>query len=76
MDAKTLIEEIEETGRKVRSYSGRGMFGRQCVGVALDRYDYGSDLPDEGQRRDSLGLGEIVYWPSATWPEGRKERDV
>jgi hypothetical protein len=72
MKAETLIETIEATGREVRSYSGRGMYGRRCVGVSLGRGDYGSALPEEGQKRDSLGLGEIVYWPSVAWPEGRE----
>jgi hypothetical protein len=75
MDADKLIAKIEATGRKARSYSGRGMFGKRCVGVSTRPYDYGSDLPNQGQRRDSLGLGEIIYWPSVPWPEGREESD-
>jgi hypothetical protein len=27
---------LEEAGYEPRSYSGRGMYGRKCVGVALD----------------------------------------
>jgi hypothetical protein len=37
MDAKKLIGLIEEAGYEARSYSGRGMYGRQCVGAELER---------------------------------------
>jgi hypothetical protein len=41
MDGKKLIEALELTdwrhGELIpRSYSGRGMYGKQCVGVTLD----------------------------------------
>jgi hypothetical protein len=41
MDGKKLIEALELTDWRhgdliPRSYSGRGMFGKQCVGVTLD----------------------------------------
>lgn len=64
-----LIRKIAATGREARSYSGRFMYGRYCVGVALEQYDSGSDLPlKKSQRRDSLGMGQIVYWPHLEWP--------
>lgn len=37
MDAKILIEAAEEAGYPARSYSGRGMFGRECVGIVCPR---------------------------------------
>ena len=73
MDSKKLIKKIESTGRKARSYSGRFMYGARCVGVALDQWDIGRNLPAKGRRMDSLGLGTIVYWPDATWPEEKDE---
>lgn len=63
-----LIKAIDETGRLARSYSGRFMYGKECVAVKLYRGDSGADLPKAGQRRDSLGLGQIAYWPAAEWP--------
>jgi hypothetical protein len=33
MDASKLIEALEDAGYEPRSYSGRGMYGRECVGV-------------------------------------------
>lgn len=59
-------DDMEEAGIEVRSYSGRGMFGRRTYGVNCDgRYG-----PTERQvlaatkvelRRDNLGLGSILY---------------
>lgn len=37
MNAETFIEIIETAGYEARSYSGRGMYGRSCVGISLDR---------------------------------------
>jgi len=36
MNAQTLVDAIENAGFEVRSYSGRGMNGRVCLGVELD----------------------------------------
>lgn len=38
VDPRKLIEALEEAGYEPRSYSGRGMYGRTCVGVTTDRY--------------------------------------
>lgn len=72
----------------LRSYSGRGMYGRQCVAISGDsidpfhlalmiaahRYDFSIyDIPLPDT--DSLGRGVVVYWPQIDWPEGRVERD-
>lgn len=72
MTADQLIEKIENSDRKARSYSGRGMFGAQCVAVSLGREDAGGELP-KGAQTESLGKGTIWYWPGIPWPEGRKE---
>ena len=37
MDFNTLIDAIENAGFEARSYSGRGMYGRSCVGIDVDR---------------------------------------
>jgi hypothetical protein len=37
MDAKILVEALRDAGYSVRSYSGRGMYGRSCVGAELER---------------------------------------
>jgi hypothetical protein len=35
MDARKLIGAIESAGYEARSYSGRGMRGKECVGVEI-----------------------------------------
>lgn len=36
ISAKQLIECIEAGGHEARAYSGRGMFGKQCVGFTIE----------------------------------------
>jgi hypothetical protein len=69
MIAKRLIERLEEEGYAWRAYSGRGMYGRQCVAVPLENLSelfqlgkaLGRGAPEP--KTDSLGLGIIAYWP-------------
>jgi hypothetical protein len=37
LEQAAFIEALEDSGYELRSYSGRGMYGVQCVSVALDR---------------------------------------
>jgi len=64
MTTQELIKLIRYTGRTPVSYSGRFMYGSECVAVELDQGDNGRDLPDEDHKIDSLGLGKVIYW---TW---------
>ena len=63
MNTEELLSKIRETGRTPTSYSGRGMYGKYCVAVHLDQFDYGADLPQEGIAKDAMGRGIVVYWP-------------
>lgn len=38
MDFSTLVGIIEEAGYRAYSYSGRNMYGKQCVGFTVDRH--------------------------------------
>lgn len=70
MTSEELIQKLEDQDLAPRSYSGRGMFGDRCVGVAVrSPGDY--QLPP-GWTMDQLGLGLIVYWPTMPWPAGRQ----
>lgn len=63
-------------GEIVTDYSGRAMFGDDCVGVILkdegDLFTFARLLDDDlaellgNPRWDSMGLREIAYWPKAT----------
>lgn len=72
--ATKLIEAINAAGKKARSYSGRGMYGRECVACSIRRGEDFAGLPG-GYRTDSLGLGQIVYWPRVAWPEDLEEQE-
>lgn len=73
MDNQTqaLIDALESAGRKWRPYSGRGMYGKECVSVMLEDagelFIIGGELADSGfavkPTIDSMGLGVVAYWP-------------
>ena len=80
-DSLQIIEIIRKAGFRARSYSGRGMMGRSCVGVCLDSdgdfasiiraagdCDTAADL-FERRRTETLGYGVIAYWPDFPWIE-------
>lgn len=89
MTGEELIEALENAGYTARSYSGRGMYGRNCIGVDLNHagdlfrlgVDVGSalgllgaaDVDLVAPRTDSMGMGIIAYWEWIDWPEGHSE---
>lgn len=36
-DINRIIDTVEDLGYLVRSYSGRGMYGKSCVAIIIDR---------------------------------------
>lgn len=70
--ASTLISAIRAAGKIPRSYSGRGMFGAECVACSVPRGEDFAGLP-AGYTTDSLGLGTIAYWKRVAWPEGAED---
>ncbi len=73
-DLESLLNEIaaEAGGTVYRDYSGRGMFGANCVGIEGDKL--AAILEAAGARglggacHDQLGKGWIVYWPHLQLP--------
>ena len=66
----------DDEGRIYIGYSGRGMYGDECVGVTLDSmsrlYAFALEFASRdaeladlmgSPRTDDLGLGMIAYWP-------------
>lgn len=85
ISAVALCRAIRQQGLRPRSYSGRGMYGIECVGVSADSqgevidlcveladHDLGAKLP--APSFDSLGLGVIAYWPRIEWTEGCRSK--
>lgn len=62
-----LIDAIANRELQPRSYSGRGMYGRECVACAVESGSDLEGLPKAGAHVDQLGRGYIVYWPAAEW---------
>jgi hypothetical protein len=65
-----LLKKAEELGLRVyRDYSGRGMFGRTCIGVVGSMEELDCLLGEvrgsgKGLRKDNMGLDYIYYWPA------------
>lgn len=86
-----LLEELanEVQGEARASYSGRGMYGRSCVGIVIDSESdllaLGvaiSDLIDDYEDKqtlvnsvkiDSMGRGLIAYWTGVTCEDAPDE---
>lgn len=84
MDSEQLITLLKRLGHSPRSYSGRGMYGRQCVGIDLELYDglwnLAREIGAEGVQlempdTDNLGRDIIAYWPRFEWPDHAIEAD-
>ena len=76
---RTLQQIMTATGYETRSYSGRGMNGRECLAVECNHLmrlfaELLGDLDDEDERAavaaalrkarmDSMGRGMVVYFP-------------
>ena len=54
------------------SYSGRGMYGKECFGIEVERYQLNS-IRDEFKSLDfepvvdNMGMSLILYWPAVTF---------
>lgn len=77
-----LIGLLSLEGYEPRAYSGRGMFGKYCVGANIaceeDLWEIAiaakeADIPVKRPLTDSLGRGMIAYWPSIPWPKSRTD---
>jgi hypothetical protein len=76
------------SGAEARSYSGRAMYGEECLGIVFDdladairfAFAVGAADPDLADtliqpRFDSMGRGIIVYWPSVAAWDGIGDED-
>ena len=75
---KSQFQEFLEENFEVRSYSGRGMYGRECIAINVDDpvqamqdlawYAGEQDIQMPSQVSwDSMGRGYVVYWPWETF---------
>ena len=81
-ELSTALYAIDSEAELVTDYSGRGMYGAECIGIiakdtdrillALSRRlpdDLADKLENARADHDSMGLSEIVYFPSLTVEE-------
>lgn len=75
MNNDDKIDVIEQTAFRVGGdvrydYSGRGMFGKQCLGIVCDNpqaaIEEAASRGLRGAEVDSMGRQSIVYWRSVT----------
>lgn len=91
MDAKKLVMAVRNAGYEARSYSGRGMYGRTCVGITIERgtsaftvgihvaAELGEDAHEAARlstAHDNLGLDTILYFPMVDWPKDVPDEDI
>jgi hypothetical protein len=74
MTSQSLIDLLEEELLNVRPYSGRGMMGKECVGVSGSSvWEVARRLPQKASIPEpitgQLGTGIIIYWPEFEWPK-------
>ena len=71
-----LYDALETLDYEPRSYSGRSMYGKQCLGVMLESdqelWSLAQALTRDGieieaPKTDSFGRGIVIYWPSIKW---------
>ena len=59
-----FVKDVIESGNEVVSYSGRGMFGRECPAVHISSVEAAIGLTKASIATDSLGMGIVVYAPN------------
>ena len=85
-----LQKILEDNDYECRSYSGRGMYGKECLGVTIDSdkniFSIGLMVGQElghndyiedidDVRYDNMGLGTIIYWPRIKYNSNSKVTD-
>ena len=89
--SQQFIEMLDDVGYAARRYSGRGMYGKQCVAVVTDdnpmiiaaNLMYCQDEETQGillriitsARSDSMGLSTVHYFPRVEWTEDCEEAE-
>lgn len=85
MDLERLKSIFAAVGLKPQAYSGRGMYGKQCLAVVVDDHPFGVALalayqavPHELEellailfrpQEDQMGQNVVLYWPHIAWSD-------
>lgn len=70
-----LVDAIANRELKPIPYSGRFMYGQDCVACVVEAGSWlGLEgLPKEDATVDQMGKDYIVYWPRVEWTAGVQE---
>jgi hypothetical protein len=68
-----LVDAIFNRELRPFPYSGRQMYGQDCVACIVAKGSNMDGLPKAGAIVDSMGLDWVVYWPHAEWTPGVQE---
>jgi hypothetical protein len=68
-----LVDAIVNRELVPFAYSGRHMYGQDCVACVVDEGSDLEGLPKEGATVDNMGKGYVVYWTRAEWTDGVQE---
>ena len=68
-----LVDAIVNRELVPFAYSGRFMYGQDCVACVVDEGSDLEGLPKEGATVDNMGKGYVVYWTRAECTDGVQE---
>ena len=82
-DMQSLKNALDGFDAEISAYSGRGMYGRQCLGISgnFGLFELGVAIGSYGNERlvealigyapstDSMGTGKVIYWPQVSIPK-------
>lgn len=72
---ESIAEDVD--GKLRYEYSGRGMYGKTCVGIVCDNanncLEVAGSYGIRGGLVDSMGLNQIVYWPKYSFTDAKTE---
>jgi len=79
-NAEEFVEILEDLGFDPQPYSGRYMFGKQCVSLQdTTPWEVARKIPIpievSAPKTDALGKGTIVYWPDFEWPYDEDDQE-
>lgn len=79
-DEAKIVSVAKKTGGSVYAdYSGRGMYGRECMGIVhADANEVIAEAGAaglKGAKTDSMGRKMIIYWPHVKAAEHTKDED-
>jgi hypothetical protein len=79
IDVEDIVRRRQDDA-SAYSYSGRGMYGKECVAFTIEsnnlhRVKTELDDAEIGYRVDNMGYGYVVYMPGIPGPEEKDDEN-